>query len=387
MHMVIARGSGSTRGLFGVLCVAIAIAALSIMSVISVQAFSLEPTGMAKPIADLRDYNGTYDGAFGTGIKSFVGGTLYRDNQDGGALSGCLGEGCGKHPGVDIPVPSGTSVYSAYQGTVVISRCDPSWGGLLVIKSQNVLKPSENVFFVYAHLSNRVFVVGQYVDTGTRIGYSGGNPRTDVCTGNSTGSHLHFQVDKDDGNPEPYYPPANQLNSRDDNYAVTSKTYNPIVFVTGGYRWSFNQSGNRELWDLFNLQSWGVGNGAMWMDGSSDPHIQRGGNFAVTNCGKSKPCSSMLAIDAVLHPQVFLDLSNQCYDGLGKIYFTTSKDPNWDERKTVLYSSRFGAQQVHAWMRYNPAWSGVITGLRVDPSENCGGGFDPTYYGEITIEH
>lgn len=354
------------------------------LSTRSAMAFSLEPTGMAKPIADLRDYNGTYDGSIGTGSRGFSGGTLYRDNQNSGATSGCVGEGCGRHPGVDIPVPSGTAVYSAYQGTVVISRCDSAWGGLIVIRSQNLYKPSEYVFFTYAHLSNRSFIVGQYVDTGARIGYSGGNSRTDVCVGNSTGSHLHFQIDKDDGNSEPYYPTASQLNARDDNFLVTAKTYNPLVFVTGGYRWSFGQNNNRELWDLFNLQSWGMGNGALWMDGVSDPYIKRGGSL--TNCGKNKPCSTSIAVDAKLFQQVYLDLSNQCYDGLGKIYFITSNDPNWDENKSVLYASRFGAQKVHTRMRYNPAWSGIITGLRVDPSEQCSSGFDPTYYGEITVE-
>ena len=352
--------------------------------VVSTQALSLEPTGMAKPIADLRDYNGTYDGSIGTGSRGFAGGTLYRDNQDNGAVSGCIGEGCGRHPGVDIPVPSGTSVYAAYQGIVVESRCDSAWGGLIVIRSQNIFNPSEFIYFTYAHLSNRRSSVGQYVDTGMRIGSSGGNARTDACAGNSTGSHLHFQIDKDDGNSEPYYPSAGQLNSRDDNYLVTNKTYNPIVFVTGGYRWTFGQSGNRELWDLFNLQSWGVGNGAMWMDGGgTDPYIKRGG---LTNCGKSKPCSGSLSIDASMFKQVYLDLYNQCSDGLGKIYFITSKDPNWDENKTVLYVSRYYSMQVHAWMGSNPKWTGVITGLRIDPSEQCGGGFDPNYYGEITIE-
>lgn len=376
MHIKIARALRFAWGLFSVL-------GFMAIALNPTLAFSLEPTGMAKPIADLRDYNGTYEGSVGTGSRSYSNGTLYRDNQDNGSISGCFGEGCGRHPGVDIPVPSGTNVYSAYQGTVVISRCDPAWGNLIVVQSQNPLKPSENVFFTYAHLSKRSYSVWQYVNTGAIIGKSGGKSGVDPCTGNSTGAHLHFQVDKDDGNPEPYYPPSGQLNSRDTNFLVTAKTYNPIVFVTGGYRWTFNQSGNRELWDLFNLQSWGVNNGAMWMDGAYDPSIKRGG---LTNCGKSKPCSSNVAADANIFKQVYLDLNNQCYDGLGKIYFTTSNDPNWNENKTVLYASRFGPQRLHIWMGYNPAWSGIITGLRVDPSEQCSGGFDPTYYGEVTIE-
>lgn len=345
---------------------------------------SLNPTGMAKPLADLRDYNGTYEGSIGSGSRGYVGGTLYRDNQDGGATSGCLGEGCGRHPGVDIPTPSGTSVYSASQGMVVISRCDSAWGGLLVVQSQNPFKAGETIYFTYAHLSRRNLNYGEYVSSGTKLGSSGGNSRTDRCSGNSTGSHLHFQVDKDDGNYEPYYPASGQLNSRDDNFLVTAKTYNPIVFVTGGYRWTFGQNGNRELWDLFNLQTWGVGNGALWMDGVYDPYIKRGG---LVNCGKNRPCSANIAIDANLFKQVYLDLYNQCYDSLGKIYFTTSRDPNWNENKSVLYASRFGPQQVHVWMGYNPAWTGTITGLRIDPAEQCSSGFDPTYYGEVTIEN
>lgn len=55
---------------------------------ISPRAMSLDPTGMAKPIADLRDYNGTYYGASGTGTRGYENGTLYRDNQDNGATSG-----------------------------------------------------------------------------------------------------------------------------------------------------------------------------------------------------------------------------------------------------------------------------------------------------------
>src|ERR1043165_2691407 len=105
-------------------------------SLVSPRAVSLDPTGMAKPIADLRDYNGTYYGASGTGTRGYENGTLYRDNEDNGVTSGCNGEGCGRHPGVDIPVPSGTTVYASLGGTVRISRCGTDgWGGLIVIQS------------------------------------------------------------------------------------------------------------------------------------------------------------------------------------------------------------------------------------------------------------
>lgn len=353
---------------------------------------SLEPTGMAKPIADLRDYNGTYNGAIGTGSIGFSSGTLYRDNQNNGVTAGCLGEGCGKHPGVDIPVPSGTRVYSVTWGQVVISRCDPSWGGLIVLRSQSYYT-GETIYIIYAHLSTRTYSngapvqVGHYVTTGVEIGKTGGGVGA-KCSGNSTGPHLHFQIDRDDGNPQPYYPPANQLNQRDDNFQVSAQTFNPIPFVTGGYRWSFNRSGtsadSRELWDLFNFQSFGVGDGALYVDAGPDPYIRRGGN---TNCGRSRPCSSSVAAEANQFKQVYLDLYNHCSTGVGKVYFTTNTSTNWSEDKTVSYLSNHGSQRTHVWMGNHPRWNGVITGLRIDPAENCMPGFfDPTYYGEITIE-
>ncbi len=348
---------------------------------------TLEPTGMAKPIADLRDYNGTYDGSFGTGSIGYGNGTLYRDNQDAGRTSDCVGEGCGKHPGVDIPVPTGTKVYSATWSQVVISRCDDSWGGLIVLRGRNPWN-GETLFFTYAHLSELAYsngspvVEGHWVSTGVQIGKTGGNPKN-KCSGNSTGPHLHFQIDRDDGNSEPWYPPQSQLNRRDDNHQVNVQTYNPIVFLTGGYRWTFARNGDRELWDLFNIQSWGVNNGALWVDAGMDPYIRRRGN---TDCGRGKPCSSSIAAEASLYRNVFLDLYNHCNSGAGKVYFTTNTSPDWSESKSVPYTAYYGAQQVHVPMYSNYLWNGIVTGLRVDPAQNCSSGWDPTYYGEITIE-
>lgn len=355
---------------------------LSLVMVVGAQSY-------IKPVAAMSDYNGTYRGSPGTGNARFT--TLYRDNQDDGSRSGCRGEGCGRHPGVDIAVGSGTSVRAPLSGTVVISRCTDGWGGLLVIRSQHPQKPWLSIRQVFAHLrvrdySNGVAVgVGDYVAAGTEIGKSGGNPASDKCAGNSTGSHLHYQIDKDDANPEPFYPAVSSLNYRDDNFAVSDQTYNPIVLLQKGYKWGFNQTGNRELWDLHNWESWGVTDGALWLDGGNDPYVRRGG---LTECGLSRSCSSSIAAESELYDSVYLDLYNACPSSSGKIYFTTSTEPNWSESKTINYYPRSrGSYRGLIYAGWHSKWRGVITGLRIDPAENClPGVFDPTYFGEIRIE-
>ena len=101
----------------------------------------LSPTGMAKPVADLKDYNGTASGSPGTGTIGYS--TLYRDNKDGGATNRCNGEGCGSHPGVDIHVMSGANVYASYTGEVVRSECNASWGGMVVIRAVATSPPKQ----------------------------------------------------------------------------------------------------------------------------------------------------------------------------------------------------------------------------------------------------
>lgn len=339
------------------------------------------------PLVGVKQYNGTYAGSFGTGIFGYS--TLYRDNQDNGLTSGCRGDGCGRHPGVDIPVSSGTSVYSALNGQVVISRCDPTWGGLIVIKARNPYTLDEPINIIYGHLSNRVtqngssIVAGMYVNAGDKIGNSGGRSGIDPCSGRSTGAHLHFQIDKNIGSYEPYFPNLNSLNYSDQNYEVSSRTYNPIVFLQGGYKWSFGEINNRELWDIFNFQSFGVSGDALWLDGSQDPYIQHGG---FTNCGLSVKCSSGLSIEASQAKYLTMDMYNRCVSGLGKIYFTTNQEPFFDEIKTLSYIVvSTGALQPKIYTLNHYKWRGLITGLRIDPAENCSPAFDPNYFGEIKL--
>lgn len=85
------------------------------------------------------------------------------------------------HYGVDLKLQTGDPVYAAFEGMVRISRYNPTFGHVVVIRHANGLET------LYAHLSKRSVHVGEVVEAGACIGL-GGN------TGRSTGSHLHFEV-------------------------------------------------------------------------------------------------------------------------------------------------------------------------------------------------
>lgn len=102
------------------------------------------------------------------------------------------------HKGIDVPKPNGTPIRAFAEGEVVYTGwADGGFGNLVVIK--------HNLGYVsrYAHLSRIDVKVGQKVTTDTIIGGVG-------STGNSTGSHLHFEIYQNDRpvNPLNYISPA-----------------------------------------------------------------------------------------------------------------------------------------------------------------------------------
>lgn len=82
----------------------------------------------------------------------------------------------------DFGVPVGTNVYAVADGTVisVVSQTD-SYGKYIIIDHGN------NVYSLYAHLSEFKVAKGDRVVQGQTIALSGN-------TGNSTGPHLHFEI-------------------------------------------------------------------------------------------------------------------------------------------------------------------------------------------------
>ena len=88
----------------------------------------------------------------------------------------------GGHKGHDYAAPTGTPTYAAAAGYVVTAGYSPSAGNWVVINHGNGLRTK------YMHHSALCVRTGQYVEKGQQIGYVG-------STGQSTGPHLHFQVE------------------------------------------------------------------------------------------------------------------------------------------------------------------------------------------------
>ena len=90
----------------------------------------------------------------------------------------------GFHTGVDYACPTGTDICAAYDGKVLeVGRVSwgPAYGTAVVIDHGNGFRA------IYAHLSRALVKRGQKVKIGQHIGEAGN-------TGNSSGSHLHFEV-------------------------------------------------------------------------------------------------------------------------------------------------------------------------------------------------
>lgn len=96
-----------------------------------------------------------------------------------------ISRGIGRgHEGIDYRADVGTPVWSSSGGRVinVTSGWSGGFGNSVVISHGNGITTR------YAHLSKPIVRVGQYVNRGEIIAYSGN-------TGNSTGPHMHFQME------------------------------------------------------------------------------------------------------------------------------------------------------------------------------------------------
>lgn len=126
----------------------------------------------------------------GTGVLSFPLDNVFITQRYGMtdfSLSNRQYYSTGSHNGMDFRAAIGTPVKSARAGTIMgigntdLIRGCKSYGKWVLVKHDNGLST------IYAHLSLPSVVVGQSVEAGEIIAYSG-------STGAATGPHLHFGV-------------------------------------------------------------------------------------------------------------------------------------------------------------------------------------------------
>jgi peptidoglycan hydrolase-like protein with peptidoglycan-binding domain len=153
-------------------------------------------------------YNLTVDGAFGPGTQnavndfktkhylgsgSTVGATTWQELTGSGGATGAYALPIGKsvlprseyddphhdYAAIDLPTATGTAAYAIKGGT--ISYVDGGCGYGILISA------TDGATYKYCHLNSRSVASGATVSTGQLIGYTG-------STGNSTGPHLHLEV-------------------------------------------------------------------------------------------------------------------------------------------------------------------------------------------------
>jgi murein DD-endopeptidase MepM/ murein hydrolase activator NlpD len=86
------------------------------------------------------------------------------------------------HSGIDIAAPCGNNIAAADNGIVHVYFSDVGYGNHIIIVHGN------GWISVYGHMASFAVGDGQTVHRGQLIGYEG-------SSGNSTGCHLHFEVD------------------------------------------------------------------------------------------------------------------------------------------------------------------------------------------------
>jgi hypothetical protein len=135
--------------------------------------------------------------------------------------------GRGSHQGIDIATATGTPVVVSADGEVIVAEQRGEWGKVIVIKHQ---RNGSTLYTTYAHLSEIDVKVGQQVKEGETIGKVG-------ATGNATGPHLHFQIEKNQDTNHPFFPVGCQgsideiVNEGNCFAQVRAATIDPIVFL------------------------------------------------------------------------------------------------------------------------------------------------------------
>jgi hypothetical protein len=140
-------------------------------------------SGVSKTVLGPGACEGDYSGAYGSGVFIWPSANHVLSGND--FWSG--------HLGIDIAGALGDGVFASDSGVVVFAGWSyGGYGNMVMIDHGNGYQT------VYAHLSSVSSSCGQSVSSGSYIGAIG-------STGNSTGTHLHFEVRSMGGFISPWY--------------------------------------------------------------------------------------------------------------------------------------------------------------------------------------
>ncbi len=129
------------------------------------------------------------------------------------------GEFTGNHPGIDLKLALGTPLRSIAGGRVQSVGNNAALGLHVIIEHRH---PTDGTFFsVYGHMASASVQAGDDVTPGQYIGAVG-------MTGNTTGPHVHWQIDRGHGETtHAPYAPASAPSAA----SAEEWTLNPIRFV------------------------------------------------------------------------------------------------------------------------------------------------------------
>jgi murein DD-endopeptidase MepM/ murein hydrolase activator NlpD len=128
--------------------------------------------GVSKSVYGQGACEGSYEGAIGSGAFIWPAGNHFLSGND--YWSG--------HLGIDIAAGTGSPIYASDSGVVVFAGwATGGYGNTVIVDHGNGYQT------LYAHLNSVTVGCGYSLQQGAIIGYAG-------STGNSTGTHLHFEV-------------------------------------------------------------------------------------------------------------------------------------------------------------------------------------------------
>ncbi|OJG56660.1 N-acetylmuramoyl-L-alanine amidase [Enterococcus malodoratus] len=124
---------------------------------------------------DLTDYDKDLQGPI-------ISSSGYKTPLQNHTISSVFGNRNGEfHRGLDMVAAQSERIYAVKSGRVIKAEFHTSWGNYVVIQHE------DGTTALYAHQQQSIVKVGDTVSQSQIIGYVG-------STGNSTGSHLHFEL-------------------------------------------------------------------------------------------------------------------------------------------------------------------------------------------------